>query len=514
MVRKKPAIEWIFLAEGERDGAWPPVPQELSAQTEPGAQPVYRRTILFSVTITVLLVVGIGMAYAYHEAMQGIRALEQDVQSAVEVDEWIQQNRPKLLADTRVDDEPLSYWTWSVEQEQRLVDTEKGGRGPTPDLHIQDMRFSYGTAVAELTLARPALDGGTAEVYRQTRFYRETDNGWLRTRPDPMLWGQPESMETHHLIWRYRQRDQAAVAEIADQMDALYVALQQDYGLAQPLQEDRLVIDVQVDYVPGEMSSYFLPSQSDALAPHGSAHGMPSQSSPMLSHLIDVPSPSTYLAAATLTDAEILAQTVALALLKAVWEQAVVQHGIGQTWPVGAGVRLWQIWDMDLSFSQWREDIVQWVYADAVSTAGDAEITLPARYHELCAAFTLRMIEPSLIGIPLYCDHKDSQPLLNSALLSDLRRSSLDSFNGVSGYQSNQWDIRLGKPMIVFTAIDYAVTAYGRERLPALVAALGEYNDWETLVPAVYGVPLDEFEQGWQQHVADRIAGTQYHLVQ
>jgi hypothetical protein len=52
------------------------------------------------------------------------------------------------------------------------------------------------------------------------------------------------------------------------------------------------------------------------------------------------------------------------------------------------------------------------------------------------------------------------------------------------------------------TLIEYAVITYGRERLPMLVAGLGQYEDWETLLPAVFNVSATEFEAGWQAHLA------------
>ena len=52
------------------------------------------------------------------------------------------------------------------------------------------------------------------------------------------------------------------------------------------------------------------------------------------------------------------------------------------------------------------------------------------------------------------------------------------------------------------TLIEYAVATYDRERLPALVAGLGHYESWETLIPAVYGVSPAEFEAGWQAYLA------------
>jgi hypothetical protein len=46
------------------------------------------------------------------------------------------------------------------------------------------------------------------------------------------------------------------------------------------------------------------------------------------------------------------------------------------------------------------------------------------------------------------------------------------------------------------TLIEYTAVTYGRERLPALVAGLGQYERWDALIPAVYGVSPGEFERG------------------
>jgi hypothetical protein len=54
------------------------------------------------------------------------------------------------------------------------------------------------------------------------------------------------------------------------------------------------------------------------------------------------------------------------------------------------------------------------------------------------------------------------------------------------------------------TLIEYAVATYGRERLPVLVAGLGQYENWDSLLSAVYGVSPAEFEAGWQAHLAAR----------
>lgn len=70
-------------------------------------------------------------------------------------------------------------------------------------------------------------------------------------------------------------------------------------------------------------------------------------------------------------------------------------------------------------------------------------------------------------------------------------------------WDRSDWWLRT---MAAETIVEYAVDAYSRERLPALLGGLGEYETWDTLIPAVFGVPADEFEAGWQAYVATHYA--------
>jgi hypothetical protein len=328
-------------------------------------------------------------------------------------------------------------------------------------------------------------------VYRQTRFYHETDRGWLRTQPSPALWGESRTLQTDHLLWQYRRQDEAAVVAIAERMDALYTQLQRDYGLAQSFEHERQVIDVRVERVPGKTSTVLSPSKA-----------------------ITVPSPAVYLAPTELTAADILAQSVALAIAKSTWSQAVLQQDMRSRKDAQStnellgslisGMALWQLWNSGLALSEWQNDVVQWVFADVPRLSAEASTGLPARYHELCAAHKIFMVSPVTIGIPLYCDGRDRNLVMTSLLSAHAEK--LTSFGEPkTGRYDSYHDIgavRLAHTLTMFTVIDYAVTQYGRERLPDLVAALGRYDSWETLVPSVYGVSLDEFEEGWRQHVA------------
>jgi hypothetical protein len=56
------------------------------------------------------------------------------------------------------------------------------------------------------------------------------------------------------------------------------------------------------------------------------------------------------------------------------------------------------------------------------------------------------------------------------------------------------------------TVVAYAAATYGPARIPRLVAAASEHEGWETLLPAVFGVSMDEFETGWQAYLAEQYA--------
>lgn len=48
------------------------------------------------------------------------------------------------------------------------------------------------------------------------------------------------------------------------------------------------------------------------------------------------------------------------------------------------------------------------------------------------------------------------------------------------------------------TLVEYAIDTYGSDKLPQLLAALAQHDTWQTLVPAVFGLPAEQFERAWQ----------------
>jgi hypothetical protein len=332
----------------------------------------------------------------------------------------------------------------------------------------------------------PAKDG--APAYRQARFYRRTATGWQPTVPDARLWGPAQRVETQSFIFHFRQNDAAAVIAVAPQIEALYGALKHDFGLGPIYSAEKLVIDVSVTQRPGNASW------------------------PRTSERFVVASPALYRAPVELTDDKLLAQSLALRLLDHLLVQASRRHATGASWePVLNGLRLWQVWDMGLPLSVWQEDVVRWIYGDSSATTPRKPLTLPEHYQELCATHKLWMLYPVQIQIPLTCADAVREEAYFTSWHSLGPPTRLEQFAlpvssdpYVEAVSRGNQRTYAGQTISLATVVEYAVVTYGRERLPKLVAGLGQYKTWDTLLPAVFDSSAAEFEAGWQAYLTDR----------
>lgn len=337
-------------------------------------------------------------------------------------------------------------------------------------------------AVVSLVTGAPS----SAPVYRQTLFYQHTDAGWQQTEPDAALWGPEQTLETTSFVFRFGEKDRQTVSAVAPQIEALYTTLHRNFGLILTLGGKKPVIEVSVTQNPGSATRWF-----DVAA------------------RLSVPSPARYLVPVALSDDQILAQSIGLSLLDAVMVQVVAKNEIRAAWqPLRNGLRLWQLWHLDLPLATWRDEVVTWIYRDVPTTSIAQAVVLPKDYATLCAMHRLWLPRPWQLGIPLRCAGLDQgelyrvwwsqrQPPIHLAQLglpvpSDADREIATGADGTA-YP--------GQTIVLATLVEYAVATYGRERLPALVAGLGQHESWATLIPAVYGVSTTEFEAGWQAHL-------------
>lgn len=319
----------------------------------------------------------------------------------------------------------------------------------------------------------------------QTRLYQRTAAGWQQTMPLAEAWGARQQWETPSFRWHYHAQDAVVIATVAPQMERLYATLRHNFALpAMPLAE-KLTIEVS------------LASPADQPASPRKAQ-----------RRLLVPAPARYRTAVNLSDAEVLAQSIALPLINGVITEAQERYQLDSTWqPLLQGLRLWQLWELELPLSTWREPVVQWVYQELPS-ASEQAVVLPKAYAKLCATHALWLSSPMQIGIPLLCTELDQAAWYIAVWGSQSPLTHLDQLTTLvvqgqttAEFPTPERQAPRGQVIAWATLIDYAVATYGRERLPLLVAGLGQYESWETLLPAVYGVSVTEFEAGWQRYL-------------
>jgi hypothetical protein len=319
----------------------------------------------------------------------------------------------------------------------------------------------------------------------------------VRIAPSATYWGSPLQWEGEHLIFRYYAYDTQAVVEVAAKLDARYAELHRLFLGEPPRQKLKVVVD---------------PTQFP-----GGIAGRTGVVHPLV-----VASPAVYLAPEHVTESELLAQSLLLALLDELADQALLPYADNANeskyvrWlrarKLLEGVRLWQLWQGDLPLAAWREPVVQWVYSDARHWLPAPSEVAPSFRAELCAIHRLWLPTPLVIDLPLSCnDSFDSQgyalawrladePPLRLAHFPLVRREMLmqDFYTPHS-----EWG-HPAQAVALATVMEYAAAAYGQERISLLVEEAGDYETWATLIPAVFGVSVEQFEAGWQAYLGEQ----------
>lgn len=371
------------------------------------------------------------------------------------------------------------YWWYKIEVELPLI---MGELNTIDDVSIEIITWQEDQVAAKVVL--PAK--GSATQYRQTRFYQRSATGWLPTAPKSALWGAPATLATPHFIFHFRQNDAQAVITAAPHIDAFYTTMRRNFGLPSNPSIGKLPTDVS------------LLITSDGLSPFLASNSR-----------LTVPSPALYLAPIELTDAEILYQSLAFALITSEFDQLSRQHALPPSWqPILSGLYVWQLWDADLPLAVWQEEIVQWFYRDRSMSGDELPNEQLKHYPALCATYQLWRQTPLPSYIPLPCYEQEGEGIVRPAWwyagsppkhLAQLTEPELFDFSGAvvrGGYP--------GRAIVIATLIEYVVSIYGYDHLPILLAGLAQYKDWDTLLPAVMGVSSDEFERGWQNFLQVR----------
>ena len=480
MIKQSPVIEW-HIAENDEDWA------RFCARSEPDSTSAVQRGWFFKPSlgtmIVILVLIGAG-GWLWHQDQRELRSIEVELNATAQRESLGGAlDQPQWTA-SLTDDQAPKAWQDHFTNEYGELHSAINKLGLEVDVTLQSADFHYDKAVAIVVLHTKE---GTP-TYRQTRFYRRTAADWVRTAPDIALWGAEERLETAFFVFTYRNADADVVAAVAPQVDALYATMRRNFGLSPASGIEKLPIAINVKDVPGNPVYLSYPA------------------------VISVPSPALYLAPVELSEEEILAQSLALPLLNHLTGQIIEHYGLDSSWqPLLYGLRLWQLWESDLPLAVWRSTVVQWIYQSTPLTSQQHTSVLPAQYAELCAAHTLWMPAPVQFQIPLWCQKFEREAwyteqwklLAPPVQLVDLGlpvpTGEVTYKDGLTGPNYHP-----GRTVAMATMLEYGVMTYGHERLPDLLAGLGQHTNWETLIPATFGVSATEFEAGWQAYLAAR----------
>ena len=91
----------------------------------------------------------------------------------------------------------------------------------------------------------------------------------------------------------------------------------------------------------------------------------------------------------------------------------------------------------------------------------------------------------------------DPQRFLTSSQPSSSRLPPLTS---PQPWKGNPFATAQDSLVTYVSIVDYVVAVYGRDQLPVLFDALGNHLGWHELVPTVFEMPVDEFEEGWRAY--------------
>ncbi len=384
--------------------------------------------------IALLTILAISAGWTWDIARQGQAQIEADLQDRVKMDLWLAAHDSQKI-----------YKGSTFAQ---------NGTVPTLTSTVHLVKHVDETSIVRLV----TQSGKEQPVLDSIRFYRQTAEGWFPTTPTVELWGAPRSLESSHFSFHFRQNDLQAVTAVTPLMDDIYAELQRELGLTP--NAEMLIVEVPIEQVTGATPIQRWPHEP-----------------------LTVPSPPLYVAPTELGDRELLAQSIALPLIEYMGERAAQEHNIPEHWqPLLLGLRLWQLWDLDMPLAQWRQEIVRSHAMDIpIERAGRQEVRI-GRHSELCAMHKLWMLTPMMVGIPIKCFSSHEGTGVVGRLLArapplhlNQRTTPLKAKDELYA-ESNYY---LGPPDVVTiaTLLEYVKSTYGVAYLPILLTGLSQYND-------------------------------------
>lgn len=440
----------------------------------PAAAPsAHSRRAAWIATLLLVLLAGATGLRLWMQAQAGLAAVERGLSHTLTAEHRAATEDDDLLAAALLDPEAEASWrTWMVTR-QRPTDR-------TLDAEIVDFELAGDRALAQVRLTDPA--GGV--VYRESRFYRETAGGWLRSRPVEELWGDEGTLESEYFLFTFRRLDALAVAEAAPLLDKAYVHMHTVLGQFIPVDADpEEKVAVHVVMRNGSHGLWYTVGEPLAV------------NSPRLMRLPE-----------EISDGQALAESVAFALRRAAVNRATPQSRSYQPTPEFlAGLRLWLAWEEGTLQADYRNKLVTWLYANPPHGLADP----PASYQGFCGLFGVWHIVSPSVPLSFYCEEKPSGLLYRLQPPTGLGRLPLSLNQEWMNLDGSRDPLtgellapEVGQPIAMASLLEYITHTFGRESVPVLLDAASEGESWRCAAPERFGVSESELEAGWHAWLA------------
>lgn len=471
MAKQEEIVRWQFLLDEDRWDSRTVEEYPLDQSNAPDANPASRaRAIRFwTLAIAAILLAGsVSVFWLWREAQAGLEEVRDQLTAAIELEIWADERGDRAMAAGLLDANASP--TWRNQNISRFFPLPDGDErqisAHIADFDLQDDRALVTVLVTDSRLAVP---------YQETRVYRKTKTGWIRTAPSADFWGVWESQESTYFAFRYRTRDRDAVTAAVPEIDRLYERIARSLGLPLDPGREKIAVEIRISGTVAQSSTRNSNGRVLAVA------------SP---HLLPRP--------LGLSTEAALAQSVLYQIINlTIWERMDNVPGDWQS--IRSGLRLWLIWAADGVLAQSRGDVVRWLYEESMAPWEKGYSGRPQNYAAICQGFWLWQMHPYEVGIPLTCDQTEGQLFTPVRMPVELRQLPMPEMD--PEFRGAWTRLNTGRAIALATLFDFVANTYGPASVPELLAQTPDYLRWHSLVSSALDVSAAEFEAEWQAHM-------------
>ncbi|MEM7130126.1 MAG: hypothetical protein AAF702_27595 [Chloroflexota bacterium] len=159
--------------------------------------------------------------------LENIR-LGNEIQTVLRTEEQAKRTGDQVLLNQLIDSQSTGGWrrVWRSIPPVTEQDAQQG-----PVMTLVQAKSMDNLVMAEVLVEQPAYGWSQFSPYKELRFYRKTNSGWLRTVPDDTFWGGHHVVESDLLRFEFRNRDAQLVQANVEHLDQIYASLHQMLGL-------------------------------------------------------------------------------------------------------------------------------------------------------------------------------------------------------------------------------------------------------------------------------------------